>query len=95
MSVRLTPKGGADRIEGSAERGDGTRVLLVRVKAAAEKGAANAALEKLLAHAFGVATSRVTVASGYKTRRKTVCIAGDPQALREKLDMIEKSKNRR
>jgi len=44
VTCRLTPKGGRDAIDGVAERPDGTRVLLVRVREPPEGGRANGAL---------------------------------------------------
>jgi uncharacterized protein len=76
LTVRLTPSGGADRIDGVAVGGDGLHYLKARVRAAPEKGAANAALEKLLAAALGVAKSKVNVERGLTARLKTVAIDG-------------------
>ena len=58
---------------------DGKPVLVVRVRAIPEDGAANAALEKLVAKAAGVAKSRVSVMSGMTQRVKTLRIEGDSQ----------------
>ncbi|NJL07406.1 MAG: hypothetical protein HC900_03440 [Methylacidiphilales bacterium] len=44
LSVRLTPRGGRDALDGLAELSDGRRVLAARVRAVPEAGAANAAL---------------------------------------------------
>ena len=70
--VRLTPPGGADRIDGVARDTNGERFLKVRVTAAAEDGKANPALEALLAKALGVAKSKVAVTRGATARLKTV-----------------------
>jgi uncharacterized protein YggU (UPF0235/DUF167 family) len=56
-------------------------VLQVRVRAAPEKGAANAALEALIARALGVSKSSVSVIAGGTSRVKTVHIAGDAEHL--------------
>ncbi len=69
--VRLTPGGGADRIEGVAEG-----VLRVRVAARPVDGAANEALIRLLAATLGVAPSQVTFIRGATARSKVVEIAG-------------------
>jgi uncharacterized protein YggU (UPF0235/DUF167 family) len=74
--VRLTPSGGADRIDGLAKDANGETYLKARVCAAPEKGEANASLEKLLAKAFRVAKSSVKVARGTTARLKTVEIEG-------------------
>jgi uncharacterized protein YggU (UPF0235/DUF167 family) len=71
IRVRLTPRGGADRVEGVV---DG--VLRVRVAAAPVDGAANEALERLLAHELGVPRTGVRIASGATARTKVVEIGG-------------------
>jgi uncharacterized protein YggU (UPF0235/DUF167 family) len=81
VRVRLTPRGGRDAVDGMATLSDETPVLLARVRTAPEKGAANAALEKLLADAAGVPASSVSVIAGGTARVKTVAISGAPAAL--------------
>ena len=44
LTVRLTPKGGRDAIDGIEQMADGRAVLKVRVRAAPSEGEANAAL---------------------------------------------------
>ena len=53
VACRLTPKGGRDAIDGAATLADGTRVLLVRVRAVPEDGKANDALLRLIAAKAG------------------------------------------
>lgn len=81
VAVRLTPRADRDGIEGIGEGADGRAVLRARVCAVPEDGAANQALAKLLAKAFGRPKSSVTMVSGGKQRIKQVKIAGDPGAL--------------
>ena len=81
--VRLTPRSSGDTLDGVATTGDGRSHIRARVRAVPEKGAANAALEKLLARSLGVLVSSVTVISGTSSRLKTVRITGDPTALAE------------
>ena len=76
LAVRLTPRGGADRIEGWGRDDAGRLFLKARVRAAPVEGEANAALEALLAKALGIARSRVKVARGTTQRLKTVEIDG-------------------
>lgn len=71
ITVRLTPRGGRDAIDGW----DGD-VLRVRVAAAPVDGKANDALLRLLAKALGVAPSRVALVSGTQARLKTVDVDG-------------------
>jgi uncharacterized protein len=71
FAVRLTPRGGADRIDGVA---DGA--LQVRVAAPPVDEAANHALVRLLARELDVAPSTVRIVSGATARRKTVAVEG-------------------
>ena len=81
VAVRLTPKGGRDAIDGVTQLADGRPVLKVRVRPAAQEGAANAALRALMADALGMAPGRVALASGASARLKLLHIEGDPAAL--------------
>lgn len=81
VDVRLTPRGGRDGLDGASSLSDGRRVLKARVKAAPEDGAANAALEALLAEALGVGRSAVSVIQGKTARLKTLAVEGDPARL--------------
>ena len=81
LDVRLTPKGGRDRVDGVGALSDGRPVLLARVSVPPEKGAANRALEKLIAHWLGIAASQVRIASGETARVKTLAIEADAAAL--------------
>lgn len=85
VAVRLTPKAGADRIDGVAEDAAGARMLKARVTAAPESGKANAALLKLLAKCWKLPKSALAVTGGVKDRNKVVHVAGDPAALYEHL----------
>ena len=80
LTVRLTPKASRDAISGTEAVADGV-ALKARVRAAPEKGAANAALERLVAEWLGVPRTTVAVAAGGKSRVKTVRVEGDPLAL--------------
>lgn len=77
VRVRLTPRGGRDAIDGLQMLSDGTVVLAARVRAVPEKGAANTALESLLAAAAGLPRSAATVTAGSTARIKTVRLSGD------------------
>lgn len=76
MAVRLSPRGGRDAIEGWALDEAGRPFLKVRVSAPPVDGAANAALEALLAKALGLPRSAVSVARGQTARIKQVEIEG-------------------
>lgn len=71
LRVRLTPSGGADRIDGRAADETGP-YLKARVRAAPENNEANRALEALIAKAFGVAKSKVSVSRGQTARLKVL-----------------------
>jgi uncharacterized protein len=72
FAVRVTPRGGADRIEGVGPAGE----LLVRVRAAPADGAANAWLIRLIAETLDVAPSLVRLERGATARRKQVSVEG-------------------
>lgn len=76
LRIRLTPGGGADRIDGRARDSNGETFLKARVRAAPENNEANRALEALIAKAFGVAKSKVSVTRGATARLKTLAIEG-------------------
>lgn len=76
LKVKLTPAGGADRIDRRALDANGEAYLKARVRAAPEKGEANAALEALLANALGAAKAKVKVARGISARMKIVEVEG-------------------
>jgi uncharacterized protein YggU (UPF0235/DUF167 family) len=88
VTVRATPKGGRDAIDGVATLADGRTVLKARVRAAPEGGAANAALQRLLAHAAGIAPSAVTLMKGGAGRLKTFRLIGDPSRIAAVLDAV-------
>lgn len=88
VAVRLTPRADRDRVEGVAELADGSAVLKVRVRAVPEDGAANAALERLMAKTLGVPKSSVSVVAGKTQRIKQVRIGRPVRELSERLDAL-------
>jgi uncharacterized protein YggU (UPF0235/DUF167 family) len=88
LFVRLTPKASVDAIDGLKSAADGAVYLAVRVRAVPEKGAANTALERLLAKCLGVPRTSVHVAAGSTSRLKTVRLAGDGAMLAETLEGV-------
>jgi uncharacterized protein len=88
LAVRVTPKGGADSIDGIADMPDGTSVLKVRVRAAASGGEANAALIKKLAGALGVAARDVRLQAGARGRIKRLKISGPGTTLAAALEQM-------
>jgi uncharacterized protein len=80
LAVRLTPRGGADRIDGWARDDAGRPHLKVRVRAAAVDGEANAALIALIAKALKVPKSAVRLTGGQTARLKALEIEGLDEA---------------
>ncbi len=80
LAVRLTPKSSRDEISGIETRA-GKIVLKVRVRALPDKGKANMALIKLISKWLGQPASLVSLASGGKSRLKSVAVRGDAEML--------------
>ena len=85
VTVRLTPRGHGDRIEGVARLADGTAVVTASVGAPPQDGRANEALLRLLAAQWGLARRDVAIVAGIRSRNKSVHVAGDPAALLARL----------
>jgi hypothetical protein len=88
LTVRLTPRGGRDAIDGIEVLADGRSVLKARVRAPASEGEANAELVRLIARTLGVAPSGVTLAAGATARIKRLTIAGQGAAIVAALEKI-------
>lgn len=86
LTVRLTPKGGRDAVDGVERRADGQSVLKARVRAAPTGGEANEALIALLAKTLDVAPRKVTLAAGATGRIKRIEIEGEGAALAARLE---------
>lgn len=76
LTVRLTPRGGRDAVEGWARDENGRPYLKVRVTAPPVDGAANAALEKLIAKTLKRPKSAVRIVSGEQARVKQLEVDG-------------------
>ena len=92
LTVRLTPKGGRDAIDGIETLSDGRAVLKVRVQAVPSEGEANAALIKLIAKAVGVPPRDVSLVAGATARIKRLVISGDGLTLVAALEKIAASR---
>jgi uncharacterized protein YggU (UPF0235/DUF167 family) len=77
FAVRLTPRGGADRVDGVV---DG--VLRVRVAAAAVDDAANRAMLRLIAAELDVPPSSVRLVGGRRGRTKVVTVDSAAEVVR-------------
>lgn len=92
VSVRLTPKGGRDAIDGIETMSDNRAVLKIRGRAAPSEGEANAVLIKLIATAVGVPPRDVTLVTGATARIKRLNISGDGPTLVAALEKIAASR---
>jgi uncharacterized protein YggU (UPF0235/DUF167 family) len=88
LTVRLTPKGGRDAIDGIAQLSDGRPVLKARVAAVPSEGEANDALTRLIAKTVGVPPRDVRLASGATARVKQLVIAGHGPTLIAALEKV-------
>ena len=77
---RLTPKSSKNAVDGLQDTAEGP-AFQARVRAVPENGAANSALELLVAEWLGVPKRSVQLASGGKSRLKSVAIGGDTDQL--------------
>jgi uncharacterized protein YggU (UPF0235/DUF167 family) len=93
VSVRVTPRGGRDDIDGIETLADGRRVVKLRVRAVAEGGGANRAVTELLARALDVPKSSVRLVSGATSRIKQVAVDGDAAKLAEALRVLTSKKS--
>ena len=85
ITVRATPRGGRDDIDGLEMLADGRPVVKVRVRAVADGGNANRAVTELIARALGVPRAKVRILSGATSRLKQIAVDGDPAKLGESL----------
>jgi uncharacterized protein YggU (UPF0235/DUF167 family) len=86
LLVRASPKSARQRVEGVVETAQGP-ALAVRVRAVAEKGEANRAVEITVAAWLGVPKSSVAVTAGGKSRLKSVVVTGEPARLAALVEM--------
>ena len=85
ISLRVTPKGGRNAIDGLLVGTDGRAMLSVRVSVPPTEGGANDAVISLLAKALGVARRDVKLLSGTTSRMKRLRVDGDPLVLTARL----------
>jgi uncharacterized protein (TIGR00251 family) len=81
VAIRLLPRARSDRLLGIAATAEGGRVVKASVTAPAEDGRANEALLQLLARAWRLPRSDLSIVAGITSRNKTVRVAGDPHQL--------------
>ncbi len=88
LSVRVTPRGGRDAVEGLRIDAEGQPAISVRVAAAPVDGTANDAVEAVVAKWLGVNSRDIEVTGGLTARTKQLRIDGDPVALVRKLQAL-------
>jgi uncharacterized protein YggU (UPF0235/DUF167 family) len=80
LTVRVTPRGGRDAVEGWGRDEADRPVLRLRVSAAADDGAANAAVIALLAKTLGRPKSAIRLLRGAAARVKQIEVDGLDEA---------------
>ncbi len=90
VALKVTPKAARAAIGGLGADADGRAFIKVAVTAAPERGKANAQVIKLLARAWRLAPSALSITGGATARRKTLHVAGDtPELLKHLNEWIE------
>ena len=89
LTVRLTPNGGRDAVDGFDQGADGDWWLKVRVSVAPENGKANDALIRLLARRLSLPKLKISLLSGETRRKKILRIDGDPEAIMARIETLE------
>src|ERR1700761_2312132 len=92
VSLRVTPRGGRDDIDGVETLANGRSGVKVRVRAVGEGGEANRAVTELLADRLGVPKRSVRLLSGATSRMKQVAVDGDPVKLGDALRSLVAAK---
>jgi uncharacterized protein len=77
LTVKVTPRGGRDALDGAETVADGRAVLKLRVKSPPHDGAANEAVRRLVATLAGRPPSAVRLEAGGASRVKTLAVDGD------------------
>lgn len=85
VALRVVPKAGRNRIEGTVAEADGGVALKISVTAPPEEGRANAAVIALLARAWRLPKSRLRVIQGAGGRRKVLHVEGEAGPLLARL----------
>ena len=86
VAVRVSPRARSSRIDGTVADADGRCAVKVAVTTIPEGGKANAAVIALLAKAWLVPKSSITIQSGAAAQRKILRIKGDSNALKQRIE---------
>ena len=87
VRLRVQPRARRNRVDGLTAEADGGAALRLAVTAAPEDGKANAAVVALLAEAWKLPKSSLSVVAGAADRRKTIHLQGDPRRLMQALEL--------
>lgn len=85
VNLRVTPRASVSRIHSVGETIPGTIALKISVTAVPEDGKANDAVIKLLANAWHLAKSDISVVKGPTDRNKVIHLRGDAATLLPRL----------
>ena len=85
VAVRAAPRAKRERIEGIEPDGKGGLRLRIAVSAPPVEGAANEAIVRVAAKAWGVPRGTVGVTQGATGRDKVLLVSGDPDVLLARL----------
>lgn len=81
LTIRVTPRGGRDSLDGIGVDASGRSYWQLRVRVAPEDGAANRAVLGVLAERLGLPLRNFTLVAGETARVKRIRIAGNPETL--------------
>lgn len=81
LAVRVTPRAGANRIDGIVATADGGTALKLSVTAPPSDNRANTAVLRLLAREWRLPLGGLTILAGTTSRNKIIAIKGDANAL--------------
>lgn len=89
LHISLTPKSSRDAVGEIVDSPSGC-VLKVKVRALPDKGLANQAVVKVLAKWLGVPKSSLELASGSRSRLKSIKISGNVANITKRLETLIK-----
>jgi uncharacterized protein YggU (UPF0235/DUF167 family) len=81
----VTPRSSKPGIGGWRAGTDGREELEIRVAEAPADGAANEAIEKLLAKALGIGRSQISITSGHASRHKRIDVPFEAEEFRRRI----------
>ncbi len=84
LRVRVTPRSARDEIGGLETTSEGPAIK-ARVRAVPSEGAANAAIEALIAGWLNLPKRQVALVKGGKSRVKSVAVTGEAAAIETRL----------